>query len=87
MDLAQLKNVPGASDLAGLSMGFFVAASVAGLIGTAAFLYGKKQHRMPQLVGGIALMAYPCFVGSTVAVVGIGALICAAMIGAVRAGF
>lgn len=31
-------------------------------IGFVLFMYGKKQDRMPQLIGGIALMIYPYFV-------------------------
>ena len=31
-------------------------------IGCVRCMYGKKQDRMPQLIGGIALMIYPYFV-------------------------
>ena len=41
-----------------------VIAMFISLVGFALFMYGKKQKRGPQLIVGIALMAYPYFVDS-----------------------
>ena len=43
-----------------------------GVIGFAAFVYGKKQQCWRPLVIGLALMIYPCCVGSTFALWAIG---------------
>lgn len=37
---------------------------VVGSVGMALFIYGKKQARIPQLVVGILMMAYPYFVSN-----------------------
>ena len=41
------------------------ASLIISTIGFALFRYGKKQERMPQLICGIILMAFPYFVEST----------------------
>ena len=51
------------------------------------FVYGRKQERYPQLIAGIALMIYPYFATTIGALVGIGALIGAALWYALRAGW
>ena len=51
------------------------------------FVYGKKQDRFPQLLGGIALMVYPYFVSTVTWTVAIGAAIVAAVWLAVRQGW
>ncbi len=58
-----------------------------GALGFALFLYGKKQSRLPQLIGGIALGVYPLFVTGALWLSIIGIAIVAGVIGAVRAGF
>jgi predicted phage tail protein len=35
---------------------------VIGGIGFVLFIYGKKQDRLPQLIGGVLFMVYPYFV-------------------------
>jgi hypothetical protein len=50
------------------------------LIGFAVFTYGRRQRTATHTVIGIALMAYPYFVSSTVALVGIGVLLLAGMV-------
>jgi LPXTG-motif cell wall-anchored protein len=50
-----------------------------GLIGTAAFLFGRRQRRGAPTLIGVALMVYPYFVSSTLAVIGIGALLLAGL--------
>lgn len=51
------------------------------------FVYGKKQDRMPQLVAGLVLMVYPYFATSITMLVGIGAVVVAALWYAVRLGW
>ena len=58
-----------------------------GGIGFVLFVYGKKQARPPQLVAGLALMAYPYFTPTVASFVGVGALICAALWYAIRLGW
>jgi hypothetical protein len=47
-----------------LSAGALVTSFLVSTVGLGLFLYGKKATRVPQLVAGIAMMAYPYFVGS-----------------------
>jgi hypothetical protein len=56
-------------------------------IGFVLFVYGKKQQRYPQLAAGLALMVYPYFATTVASLVGVGALIVAALWYAVRAGW
>jgi hypothetical protein len=46
-------------------------------IGFVLFTYGRKMHRLPQLVGGIALMIYPYFTPTMTTMISVGTLICA----------
>ena len=48
-------------------------------VGFVLFIYGKKRERWPQLVAGVALMAYPYFTGTVSAMLGVGALVGAAL--------
>ena len=42
-----------------------ILASLAiGLVGTAIFVYGRKQGRLPQMVVGVVLVVYPYFVAN-----------------------
>ena len=50
-----------------------------GVIGFAAFVYGKKQSSWRPLVIGLALMGYPCFVSSTFALYAIGVALTACL--------
>jgi hypothetical protein len=56
-------------------------------IGFVLFVYGKKQGRPPQLVAGLALMAYPYLATNVVSLVAVGVLICLGCWGAVRLGW
>jgi len=60
---------------------------IPGGIGFVLFVYGKKQARPPQLVAGLALMVYSYFTPTVTSLVGVGALICAALWYAVRLGW
>jgi hypothetical protein len=48
---------------------------IASGVGFVLFVYGKKQNRWPQLAAGVALMVYPYFTTSIVALIAWGALI------------
>jgi predicted phage tail protein len=41
----------------------FVSLMVS-VVGLAIFIYGKRQQRFPQLVAGVALMAFPFFLSN-----------------------
>jgi hypothetical protein len=57
------------------------------VIGYALFTYGRKQARLPQVVGGLLLMVYPYFVASLTSMLVIGVLICAGVWVALRMGW
>jgi len=61
-----------------------IASLIPSGIGFVLFTYGKKQHRLPQLVGGIVLMVYPYFTPTMGAMLTVGALICVAVWAAVK---
>jgi hypothetical protein len=44
------------------SAGSLFLSLAIGAVGTGLFLYGKKQRRIPQLIGGIVLTVYPYFI-------------------------
>ncbi|MBF0619516.1 MAG: hypothetical protein HQL19_05055 [Candidatus Omnitrophica bacterium] len=50
-----------------------------GAVGLVAFVYGKKNAHWPALAIGIALMAFPYFITSTLWTYVIGAVLCAAL--------
>ena len=56
-------------------------------IGFVLFVYGKKQQRWPQLIAGIAMMAYPYFATTVMSMTIVGVLICAALWYALRLGY
>jgi hypothetical protein len=50
------------------------------LIGLAVFTYGRKQRTATHTVVGVALMAYPYFVSSAAALIGVGVLLLVGMV-------
>jgi len=56
-------------------------------IGFVLFVYGKKSDRWPQLVTGIALMAYPYFTGTVVSMLSVGVLLGAALYAMIQLGW
>ena len=56
-------------------------------IGFVLFIYGKKQERPPQLVAGLALMAYPYLVSTVLMTMIIGIAIVAGLWLAIRQGW
>ena len=71
-------------DLDGNSL---LALLLIGLVGTAIFMYGKRQHRLPQMLVGAALVVYPYFVSSVALMGAIAVGLVVALWGAVRVGF
>ena len=59
-----------------LEQGLFIGL-ITGVIGTAYFVYGKKQSRPVPLVAGMALMVYPYFIDSLVISIAIGVVLMA----------
>lgn len=62
-------------DLGGFSLGTILVAVVFGLVGFAAFRFGKKNGEPRQLFLGIALMAYGYFVTNVWVSLGVGVLL------------
>jgi hypothetical protein len=69
------------------SAGLLFLSFVVGSVGLALFIYGKKQTRIPQLVAGILLMAYPYFIGNLWLMAGIAVGILVLLGVAVRMGY
>lgn len=64
-----------------------LASLLVSSIGFVAFMYGKKQSRVPQMVVGILMMGYPYFVTNVALMLGIAVVLLAALWGAVRLGW
>jgi hypothetical protein len=63
-----------------------LVALAAGSLGLGIFVYGKRQGRLPHLLAGVALMAYPYFVSSWAVSAAIGGAVIALLWIAVRLG-
>ena len=70
-------------DLDGNSL---LASLLIGLVGTAIFVYGKKQGRFPHMLVGATLVVYPYFVSSVALMAGIAVGLVALLWGVVRMG-
>ena len=68
------------------SAGTIIASFAVSTVGFGFFLYGKKETRMPQLVVGVLMMAFPCLGTGPVTTWGIGGALVLALALAVRAG-
>ena len=64
-----------------------ILSLVIGALGAGLFIYGKKQQRLPQLIGGLALSLYPYFIPNLWLMAGIGVAIVAGVWAAVRSGY
>jgi hypothetical protein len=60
---------------------------IPGGIGFVLFVYGKKQARWPQLVTGLAFMAYPYFTPTVLSMTIVGVLLGAGLWVALRGGW
>jgi len=68
--LAQAKDITGGANgglLSGISFGWIFGGLIFGLIGMAAFGYGKKNAKYKPMIIGIVLMVYPYFIKNTIA--------------------
>ncbi|MFT5198802.1 MAG: hypothetical protein ACI87O_001461 [Planctomycetota bacterium] len=70
-----------------LSASTLFASLFVSTIGMGLFMYGKKQIRVPQIIAGVTLMAFPYLVGGAYPVLGLGVVILLALHLAVRAGY
>lgn len=57
------------------------------VVGFAVFRYGRKQERVPHLVGGVALMVFPYFVTSVLGMLATALVLIAGVWIASRAGY
>jgi hypothetical protein len=59
---------------------WFMLSALFSLIGTAVFVYGRKQRTATHTLIGIALMIYPYFVSGVLPLIGIGVLLIAGIV-------
>lgn len=59
------------------STSFLLLSVVFSALGMAYFTYGKRQGKASALFGGVALMVYPYFIKSVLALVALGVLLSA----------
>lgn len=64
-----------------------ITSLIIGGIGFVAFMYGKRQSRVPQMAAGVLLMVYPYFVPDALLMAVIAVAILGAMYGAIRLGW
>jgi hypothetical protein len=64
----------------------FLLSFVVSGVGFVAFMYGRKQKRLPQMVAGVLLMVYPYFVSTPWIMIAIAVAVLAATYGIVRLG-
>ena len=69
-----------------LDFGRLLLSMVIGSAGFVLFIYGKKQTRVPHLIAGLVLMAYPYFVPNLWLMAAIALAILAILWGVVRLG-
>jgi hypothetical protein len=70
-----------------LSSGALFLSLLIGAVGAGLFIYGKKQGRLPQMLGGIVLSFYPYFISNLWLMGGIAVVIVAAVWVAALKGF
>ena len=70
-----------------LDAGSLVAGFVVSGVGFVFFSYGRKMGRSPHVITGLVLMIFPYFIPGVLLMFGIGALICALLYLATRAGY
>ncbi len=63
-----------------------MASLLVGLVGSAVFIYGKKQSRLPHMLAGVILCVFPFFVSNPIFVGGIAAAVVLLLVLAVRFG-
>ena len=70
-----------------LDAGTLVAGFLVSGVGFVFFSYGRKMGRPPHVITGLVLMIFPYFIPGVLLMFGIGALICALLYLATRAGY
>ena len=70
-----------------LDPGVLMLSLIPSGIGFVLFVYGRKMNRWPQLVAGVALMAYPYFTATITSMLSVGALVGAALYVLIRLGW
>lgn len=70
-----------------LDAGSILASLVVSGVGTVAFLYGKRQSRVPHMALGIVMCIFPYFLSNWIIILLIGAFLCALLYMAVRLGY
>lgn len=68
------------------STGHLIASFLVSTVGFSLFLFGRKQRRLPQLLGGILMMGCPYFLASTAWVYCVGGVSAAGVWFASRSG-
>ncbi|MCA8979098.1 MAG: hypothetical protein H6831_06060 [Planctomycetes bacterium] len=68
-------------------MGSLFTSLVVSSIGFGIFIFGKRQERVPQLIVGGAMMAFPYVISDPLPVLAIGAGLIVCLYGALRAGY
>ncbi len=66
---------------------FLMLSLIPSGIGFVLFTYGRKSDRWPQLVTGIALMAYPYFTATVTSMLTVGVLLGAAFYAMIQLGW
>jgi hypothetical protein len=69
------------------STGNLILSLLIGAVGAGLFIYGKKQQRWPQMLGGVILSLYPYFVSNLWIMGGIAAAVILGVWIAVRQGY
>lgn len=64
----------------------FLLSMLIGGVGFVAFVYGKKQSRLPQMLAGVTLMGFPYFVSNLWVMAGIAVAVVGTMVLAIRLG-
>jgi hypothetical protein len=64
-----------------------LASLLIGLVGTACFIYGRRQGRFPPMAVGAVMVVYPYFVPNLVAMVAIAVALLGVLWGVVRLGY
>ena len=64
----------------------FLVSLVVSSVGFVAFMYGKRQSRLPQMLVGVALMGFPYFVSNILVMLLIGAALLGALWAMLRLG-
>ena len=69
-----------------LDPGSMLLSMLISSVGFVAFVYGKRQERIPQLAAGIVLLVYPYFVSSMLLMALIAVVVLGLMTAAIKLG-